>query len=166
MRRCSAGAQEEKLLRSLTGREMEPVKGERKTNKAKNRRKTGLISVSAKMKGNVWGPQTARRTKQGFSDLLRRSDVEDRIGAPISQCPAFALPAAFPAAVSRAAALFGCSLVPDMFYLAGCRPLDGRLRLLLHCFAANVRNRLFQECLSKFMPPKCRCGIHAEGFQL
>lgn len=36
-----------------------------------------------------------------------------------------------PAAASRAAALLGCTSVPDMFYLAGCRSLDGRFRLLL-----------------------------------
>lgn len=36
-----------------------------------------------------------------------------------------------PAAASREAALLGCTSVPDMFYLAGCRSLDGRFHLLL-----------------------------------
>lgn len=63
--------------------------------KNRRKRKRGLISVSAKMKGNVWGPQTAGRTKQGCRDLPRRSDMEDGIGALISHCPGFALPAVF-----------------------------------------------------------------------
>lgn len=148
MRRCSAGAREESRCEVRQGEKWSPWNEREKPTKQKQKEKGAYFSKCHDERKRL-GPTNSRNSKAE----MRWSPEEIRYGgwdrSPNFTVSWLCFARRVPAATSRGAALFGCTSVPDMFYLAGCRLLDCRYRLLLslpHLLAANGR------CRSKFLP--------------